>query len=181
MEEGVGIEETRSLDRVIEIAADHPSLKAALLDVAAMDDGQTISNVRLARWLRNFDEVPVGGLQLSGGGVEDGSPLWRLQAVGDGGGIAFLITKKMRAQLRDEHGLSDEQIFNLKPQQAHFILAKGGRPVTKSGTTFIVLGPAGADATCLYCHSAKPDTTGGVVHTDYGTLHEECAPAWITR
>ena len=47
----------------------------AFLAVAAMDDGVTISNVLLARWLRNFNEVPIDGLMLSGGGVdENGSP-----------------------------------------------------------------------------------------------------------
>src|SRR5262249_57417828 len=77
----IGIEQT-SLDHVIKIAADHPSLKAAVLDVAAMDDGQTISNVRLARWLRSFKEVPVGGLQRSGAGAECGARMCRLQAHG---------------------------------------------------------------------------------------------------
>jgi hypothetical protein len=64
---------------VIEFTADHPGLKAALVAVAPMDDRQRISNVQLARWLRDFNEVPVGGLQLSGGGIENGSPLWILQ------------------------------------------------------------------------------------------------------
>ena len=76
----IGVGETRSLDRVIEITADHPGLKAALVAVAPMDDRQRISNVQLARWLRDFNEVPVGGLQLTGGGIENGSPLWTLQA-----------------------------------------------------------------------------------------------------
>jgi len=80
----IGVGETRSLDQVIKIAADHPSLKAALVAVAPMDDGQTISNVRLARWLRDFEEVAAGGLRLSGGGTEAGSPLWTLQACDDG-------------------------------------------------------------------------------------------------
>ena len=75
----IGVGETRSLDRVIEITADHPGLKAALVAVAPMDDRQRISNVQLACWLRDFNEVPVGGLQLSGGGIENGSPLWTLQ------------------------------------------------------------------------------------------------------
>jgi hypothetical protein len=45
----IGVGATRSLDHVIKIAADHPSLKAALVVVAPMDGAETISNVRLAR------------------------------------------------------------------------------------------------------------------------------------
>ena len=45
------------------------------------DDGV----VRLARWLRDHNEVPVGGLQLCGGGVDKtGSPLWTLQTCDEG-------------------------------------------------------------------------------------------------
>src|SRR5262249_35838787 len=75
----IGIAQTRTLDQVIEIAANNPKLKAALLAVAPMDDGQTLSNVRLARWLRNFNEVLIDHLMLQGGGVdENGSPQWTL-------------------------------------------------------------------------------------------------------
>jgi hypothetical protein len=75
----VGVGETKSLDHVIKIAADHPSLKATLVAVAPMDDGKTISNVLLARWLRDCNEVPVDGLMLRGRGVnETGSPWWTL-------------------------------------------------------------------------------------------------------
>src|SRR5262245_47683900 len=42
-----------------------------------MDDGKTISNIRLARWLRSLNEVAMERLLLSGGGVnENGPPLW---------------------------------------------------------------------------------------------------------
>jgi len=80
----VGVGETKNLDHVIKVAGDHPSLKAALAAVAPMDDGQTISNVRLARWLHEFNGVPVNGLKLSGGGIEAGSPLWTLQTCDQG-------------------------------------------------------------------------------------------------
>jgi len=98
----------------------------------------------------------------------------------DGGGIAFMLTRKVKVQLREQRGLTDKQIFNLTPQQAIDIL-NNGRTVTKWGVTFTVLGPADPDATCLYCKSAEPDTTGGVVNTNHGTLHEECAAAWISN
>jgi hypothetical protein len=75
----IGVGEPRTLNQIIELAADCPTLKAALLAVAAMDDGLTISNVRLARWLRSLNEVPVDHLMLSGGGVDaTGSPVWTL-------------------------------------------------------------------------------------------------------
>jgi hypothetical protein len=77
----IGVGERRSLDHVIEMAANHPGLHAALLAVAAMEDGKTISNVSLARWLRAHNEVPVGGFMLTGGGVDAaGSPWWALVA-----------------------------------------------------------------------------------------------------
>jgi RecA-family ATPase len=77
----IGLGATRTLDQVIELAAERPDLNAALLAVAAMDDGVTISNVRLARWLRSLNEVAVDHLMLSGGGVDaTGSPLWTLTA-----------------------------------------------------------------------------------------------------
>jgi hypothetical protein len=75
----IGVGERRSLDHVLS----NPGLHAALLAVAAMEDGKTISNVLLARWLRDFNEVPVDGFMLSGGGVDvTGSPLWAVVAVG---------------------------------------------------------------------------------------------------
>jgi len=109
----IGVGQT-SLDHVIKMAADHPSLKAALVTVAPMDDGQTISNVRLARWLRNFNEVPVGGLQLSGGGVDKtGSPLWTLQS---------LPSKPLHPELEPEAAAGsseeDDAQFNREPDDA---------------------------------------------------------------
>jgi len=83
-------------------------------------------------------------------------------------------------QLREQCGLSDEEISNLTPQQAINILANV-RPVTKWGVTFTVLGPADPDAVCLYCKSAEPDEVGDVMNTNHGTLHEECAAAWINN
>ena len=76
----IGIGQQCTLDQVIELASSHcADLKAALLAVAPMDDVTAISNVRLARWLRDYNEVAVGGLCLSGGGVDgNGSPLWTL-------------------------------------------------------------------------------------------------------
>src|SRR5262249_12694363 len=77
----IGVNQKRSLDHVIEMANPriNPELNAAFLAVAAMDDGITISNVLLARWLREYNEVPTGGLMLSGGGVDEkGSPWWTL-------------------------------------------------------------------------------------------------------
>jgi hypothetical protein len=84
----IGVGMKRSLAHVIEMAAVaiNPDLNAAFLAVAAMDDGKTISNVLLARWLRDFNEVPVDGLMLSGGGVdESGSPWWTLIPADQGG------------------------------------------------------------------------------------------------
>ena len=76
----IGVGERRSLDHVIEMAANHPGLYAAFIAVAAQD-GKTISNVLLTRWLRDFNEVPVDGFMLSGGGVDAaGSPWWALVA-----------------------------------------------------------------------------------------------------
>jgi AAA domain len=77
----IGVDVRRTLAHVIEMAAVaiNPDLNAAFLAVAAMDDGKTISNVLLARWLVDFNEVPVDGFMLSGGGVDDaGSPWWTL-------------------------------------------------------------------------------------------------------
>jgi hypothetical protein len=77
----IGVGERRPLAHVIEMAAAkiNPDLNAAFLAVAPMDDGKTISNVLLARWLRDFNEVPIDGLMLSGGGVDEaGSPWWML-------------------------------------------------------------------------------------------------------
>jgi hypothetical protein len=77
----IGVDERRSLAHVIEMAAIkvNPALNAAFLAVAAMDDGTTISNVLLARWLRNHNEVPVDGYMLLGGGTDEaGSPWWTL-------------------------------------------------------------------------------------------------------
>jgi hypothetical protein len=77
----IGVNERRTLHHVIEMAAEriNPNLYAAFLAVAAMDDGKTISNVLLARWLRDHNEVAIDGLMLSGGGVDEaGSPWWTL-------------------------------------------------------------------------------------------------------
>ena len=74
-----GVGQLGTLNQAIELARHCADLNAALLAVAPMDDGTTISNVLLARWLRNHNEVPVEGLMLSGGGVdESGSPWWTL-------------------------------------------------------------------------------------------------------
>jgi hypothetical protein len=73
----IGVGERQSLDQVIT----NPGLHAALLAVAAMEDGKAISNVLLARWLRDHNEVPVDGFMLAGGGVDGaGSPWWALVA-----------------------------------------------------------------------------------------------------
>jgi hypothetical protein len=75
----IGVGETRSLQDVIDNAPLCPNFEAALVAVAPFDDRPGISNVRLARWLRDFNEVPVDGLMLRGGGVDEkGSPLWTL-------------------------------------------------------------------------------------------------------
>jgi putative DNA primase/helicase len=76
----IGIDQKRSLDHILEVASEQLNLRAALLTVASMDDAaETISNVKLARFLRSFNEVVVGGLMLSGGGVDgNGSPWWTL-------------------------------------------------------------------------------------------------------
>jgi hypothetical protein len=75
----VGVGQRCTLDQVIELSNHCAEFKAALLAVAPMDDGTMISNVRLARWLRDYNEVAVGGLCLSDGGVEsNGSPFWTL-------------------------------------------------------------------------------------------------------
>src|SRR5262245_27995211 len=78
-ENAIGVGQLGTLDQAIELAFHCADLNAALLAVAAMDDGKTVSNVLLARWLRNHNEVPIDGLMLSGSGVdENGSPLWTL-------------------------------------------------------------------------------------------------------
>jgi hypothetical protein len=79
-----GIGRTITIDELIGV--DHEGLKAALLVVAAMDDGLTVSNIRLARWLRKFNEVSVGHLLLRYGGVNSRcSQLWTLLADEQGG------------------------------------------------------------------------------------------------
>jgi len=77
----IGVDVRRTLAHVIEMAAVaiNPDLNAAFLAVAAMDDGKTISNVLLARWLRDHNDVAIDGMMLSGGGVDEaGSPWWTL-------------------------------------------------------------------------------------------------------
>jgi hypothetical protein len=76
----IGPNEQRSLDHVIEMAdvRINPDLNAAFLAVAAMNDGKTVSNILLARWLRNHNEVPIDGFMLSG----DGPDKWTLVAAG---------------------------------------------------------------------------------------------------
>jgi hypothetical protein len=79
--QAVGVGERRTLDAVITMAATHAELAAALRSVAPLigDAGSGISNVLLARWLRDVNEVAVDGLMLSGGGVDEaGSPYWTL-------------------------------------------------------------------------------------------------------
>ena len=71
---------TITIDELVRVG--HIGMKAALLAVAAMDDGSTVSNVLLARWLRSVNEYPVDGLFLQYEGVNSaGSQLWTLRAV----------------------------------------------------------------------------------------------------
>jgi hypothetical protein len=84
--DAIGIGQTKSLKEVIEIAAGHPGLKAALVAVAPfVGPEKAISDVLLFRWLQEVNEVTVKGLRLQGGpreggdsGMKDGSPLWTL-------------------------------------------------------------------------------------------------------
>jgi hypothetical protein len=98
-----------------------------------------------------------------------------------------MITKAQRTRLVGL-GYSDDQIANVRPQEAHDIIAQadrqGARPaservrrVTAWGVTFGVIGSAPAGSACLYCGSAEPDDVGGVVIVEHhGRLHEACAP-----
>jgi hypothetical protein len=77
----IGVDVKRPLAHVIEMATEtvNPELNAAFLAVAATEDGETISNLLLASCLHAHNEVPVDGLMLSDGGVDEaGSPLWTL-------------------------------------------------------------------------------------------------------
>jgi len=66
----IGLNVPRPLHHVIEMAHPriNPTLNAAFLAVAAMDDGKTISNSLLTQWLQNYNEVPTNGLMLSSNG-----------------------------------------------------------------------------------------------------------------
>jgi hypothetical protein len=85
-----GIDRTVSIDELV--AVEHEALKAALLAVAAMPDtdsgspipNPTISNVRLARRLREANGIRLGRLFLQRKGISTrGSQLWSLrEAVG---------------------------------------------------------------------------------------------------
>jgi hypothetical protein len=58
---------------------------------------QIVSEVELFRWLGDFNEVPVDGLMLSGGGMdESASPWWTL----------IPADQKGRTERLDDHGLS---------------------------------------------------------------------------
>ena len=94
----------------------------------------------------------------------------------------FTATRAQKTELR-KRGYSNDQIRNLKPQEVRDILSHPakGRPVTKWGVIFEVIGPAPPGSTCLYCKTAEPDKSGEVMITNAGRLHEACAPAWITN
>ena len=94
----------------------------------------------------------------------------------------FTATRAQKTELR-KRGYSNDQIRNLKPREVRDILfhpAKG-RPVTKCGVIFEVIGPAPPGSTCLYCKTAELDKSGEVMITNAGRLHEACAPAWNTN
>jgi putative DNA primase/helicase len=124
---GIGV--TRTLDHVIEMADEqvNPGLNAAFLAVAAKDDGQSISNILLARWLRDHDADPVGGLCLSYGGVDEaGRPLWTLYCeCNETASVPFVLTQEVKHRLRI-CGYSDDAISHMTPQEAHTILAQAG-------------------------------------------------------
>jgi RecA-family ATPase len=113
----IDVNATRSLDHVIKMADVHinPDLNAAFLAVAAMDDGQTISNVRLKRWLDSHNEVPLHGLMLSNSNDGD---LWTLLPANQQKTLTtpFPLTRAMREQLQ-QCGLSHEQITQLTSEQ----------------------------------------------------------------
>jgi phage/plasmid-associated DNA primase len=94
----------------------------------------------------------------------------------------FTTTRADKTELR-RRGYSDDQIRHLTSQEVRDILSPPakGRPVTKWGVTFEVIGPAPPGSICLYCKTAEPDESGEVMITSAGRLHEACAPAWITN
>jgi len=103
----------RTLQYVIEMANPriNPELNAALLAVAAMDDGTTISNTLLTQWLQKHHRVPANGLMLS----SDDSKEWTLIA-------PFLPTRAIREQLQ-QCGLNEDGIAKLTSlQQAQDII-----------------------------------------------------------
>jgi len=103
----------RTLQYVIEMANPriNPELNAALLAVAAMDDGTTISNTLLTQWLQKHHRLPANGLMLSS---DDGNE-WTLIA-------PFLPTRAIREQLR-QCGLNEDDIAKLTSlQQAQDII-----------------------------------------------------------
>jgi putative DNA primase/helicase len=86
----IGVGETWTTDQVIELAEGYPKLKSALIAVAAKNDGKSISNVRLDRWLRSQTYTFFHGLMLQQK-YKDGFCGWTLeamnQAVGEGNGL----------------------------------------------------------------------------------------------
>lgn len=77
--EAIGVGRTKSLQEVIDVAAGHTGLRAALVAVAPFNGPEkAISDVLLFRWLQGMNEVVANGLRLQGGGMKEGSPLWTL-------------------------------------------------------------------------------------------------------
>ena len=69
---------TYSVQNVIERAINVPSFYTALMNVAASRTGQTVSNDRLGRWLKQVQGKMVGNLMLQSPGKSAGYPLWSL-------------------------------------------------------------------------------------------------------
>jgi RecA-family ATPase len=111
----IDINVPRSLTHVIEMANPriNPELNTAFLAVAAMDDGTTINNAVLTRWLQKHHRNPAAGLMLSS---DDGTNWTLLPAP-----TPFLPTRAIREQLH-QCGLSDGEIAQLTSEQAQNII-----------------------------------------------------------
>ena len=66
------------MQEVIGRAINEPTLYTALISVAGSSSGQSVSNVRLGRWLKRVQGKIANGLVLVQDGNTHGYPQWKL-------------------------------------------------------------------------------------------------------